>query len=137
MDIFAFSGGVQGLKDAIKAASGLDDIDGLEAFRLIKEEHNEAVLQGVKDFCWYLAFHIYNLQAIIDADRFVIGGGISNEPMFIELLKEAVEEKFASAFVPAIPLPEVITCKYLADANLVGAVYNYMQVVEGVEYIAE
>ena len=135
-DMFAFTNGVQGLKDAIKAASGLDDIDGLKAFKLIKEEHNEQVLQGVKDFCWYLAFHIYNLQCIIDANRFVIGGGISNEPMFIELVQEAVQEKFATALAPAIPMPEIMVCRYQSDANLVGAVYNFMQIVEGVEYVS-
>lgn len=135
-DMFAFTNGVQGLKDAIKAASGLDDIDGLKAFKLIKEEHNEQVLQGVKDFCWYLAFHIYNLQSIIDANRFVIGGGISNEPMFIELVQEAVQEKFATALAPAIPMPEIMVCRYQSDANLVGAVFNFMQIVEGIEYVS-
>lgn len=135
-DMFAFTNGVQGLKDAIKAASGLEDIDGLKAFKLIKEEHNEQVLQGVKDFCWYLAFHIYNLQSIIDANRFVIGGGISNEPMFIELVQEAVQEKFATALAPAIPMPEIMVCRYQSDANLVGAVFNFMQIVEGVEYVS-
>ncbi len=135
-DMFAFTNGVQGLKDAIKAASGLDDIDGLKAFKLIKEEHNEKVLQGVKDFCWYLAFHIYNLQSIIDANRFVIGGGISNEPMFIELVQEAVQEKFATALAPAIPMPEIMVCRYQSDANLVGAVFNFMQIVEGIEYVS-
>ena len=136
-DIFAFGNGVQGLKDAIKAASGLEDIDGLKAFKLIKEEHNEEVLQGVKDFCWYLAFHIYNMQAILDANRFVIGGGISNEPMFIELVKEAVEEKFNTAIIKGIPTPEVMVCKYQSDANLIGAVFNFMQIIEGVEYIPD
>ncbi len=133
-DIFAFTNGVAGLKNAIKEASGLDNIDGLEAFRLIKEEHNEAVLQGVRDFCWYLAFHIYNLQAALDADRFVIGGGISNEPMFIELVQEAVREKFASAIFPGIPMPEVMVCRYQSDANLIGAVYNFQQIMEGEHY---
>ena len=66
MDIFAFSNGVQGLKNAIREASGLEDIDGLKAFKLIKEENNEQVLQGVKDFCWYLSYYIYNLQTILD-----------------------------------------------------------------------
>ena len=134
MDIFAFGNGVQGLKNAIKEASGLDDIDGLKAFKLIKEENNEAVLQGVKDFCWYLAYHIYNMQCIIDANRIVIGGGISNEPMFIELVKEAVAGRFEQAVIPGIPVPEIMVCKYQSDANLVGAVFNFMQMVEGREF---
>ena len=134
MDIFAFSNGVQGLKNAIREASGLEDIDGLRAFRLIKEENNEAVLQGVKDFCWYLAYHIYNMQCIIDANRIVIGGGISNEPMFIDLVKEAVDERFAQAVIQGIPKPEIMVCRYQSDANLVGAVYNFMQMVEGRDF---
>ncbi len=133
-DIFAFTNGVQGLKNAIQNASGLENIDGLEAFRLIKEEKNEKVLQGVRDFCWYLAFHIYNLQVALDLERFVIGGGISNEPMFIELVQEAVKAKFESAIFPGIPMPEVIVCRYQSDANLIGAVYNFKQIMEGEHY---
>ena len=126
-DIFAQTNGVAGLKAAIKAASGLEDIDGLKAFKLIKEENNQEVLQGVKDFCFYLAHHIYNIQTIIDAERVLIGGGISNEPMFIDLVKEAVDEVFDKAWVPAIPKPEVMVCKFQADANLIGAVYNFVE----------
>lgn len=133
-DIFAFTNGVQGLKNAIQNASGLENVDGLEAFRLIKEEKNEKVLQGVRDFCWYLAFHIYNLQVALDLERFVIGGGISNEPMFIELVQEAVKAKFESAIFPGIPMPEVIVCRYQSDANLIGAVYNFKQIMEGEHY---
>ena len=126
-DIVAQTNGVAGLKAAIKAASGLEDIDGLKAFKLIKEENNQEVLQGVKDFCFYLAHHIYNIQTIIDAERVLIGGGISNEPMFIDLVKEAVDEVFDKAWVPAIPKPEVMVCKFQADANLIGAVYNFVE----------
>ena len=126
-DIFAQTNGVSGLKAAIKAASGLEDIDGLKAFKLIKEENNQEVLQGVKDFCYYLAHHIYNIQTIVDAERVLIGGGISNEPMFIDLVKEAVDEVFDKAWVPAIPKPEVMVCKFQEDANLIGAVYNFVE----------
>lgn len=130
LEVFAFQNGVGGLKKAIKEASGLDDIDGLKAFRLIKEENNEAVLQGVKNFCWYLSFYIYNLQTILDADRFVIGGGISNEPMFIDLVKEAVEKRFTTAFFQLIPQPDIQVCRFQSDANLIGAVYNFMEIME-------
>ena len=134
MEVFAMTNGVGGLKKAIQEASGLEDIDGLKAFKLIKEENNETVLQGVRDFCWYLAYHIYNLQCVIDANRIVIGGGISNEPMFIDLVKEAVDGRFAQAIFPGIPQPEIMVCRYQSDANLVGAIFNFMQMVEGREF---
>ncbi|MCR5794746.1 MAG: ROK family protein [Solobacterium sp.] len=130
LEVFALQNGVQGLKNAIRASSDLDDIDGLKAFKLIKEENNEAVLQGVKNFCWYLSFYIYNLQTILDTDRFVIGGGISNEPMFIDLVKEAVEKRFNSAFAHLIPIPDIQVCRFQSDANLIGAVYNFMEIME-------
>ncbi|MBR2810869.1 MAG: ROK family protein [Solobacterium sp.] len=126
-DIFAMTNGVSGLKAAIKEVTGLEDIDGLKAFKMIKEEGNEEVLQGVKNFCADLAHHIYNLQAILDAERVLIGGGISNEPMFIDLVKEAVDDVFDKAWVPAIPKPEVMVCRFQADANLIGAVYNFIE----------
>lgn len=129
-DMFAFYNGVQGLKNAIYEASGRSDIDGLKAFRLIKEEHNEKVLQGVRDFCWYLAHYIYNIQVITDAERLVIGGGISNEPMFIDLVREAVDEKFRSALFHQIQPPEVMLCKFKRDANLIGALYNFVEIRE-------
>ena len=64
----------------------------------------------------------------------VIGGGISNEPMFIDLAKEAIEEKFKSAIFPGITMPEIMACRYQSDANLVGAVYNFMEIMEGAGY---
>lgn len=126
-DIFAVTNGVPGFKAFMKKATGLDEIDGLKAFKMIKEEHNEDALNGVKEFCAYLAHHIYNLQAILDAERILIGGGISNEPMFIELVREAVDDVFENAWVPVIPKPEVMVCKFQADANLIGAVYNFVE----------
>jgi len=127
-DIFAMTNGIRGLKSAIQKASGLENIDGLEAFRLIHEENNEQVLQGVRDFCGYLAFHIYNLQAELDVERFLIGGGISAEPMFLGLVQEAVDQKFANALYPLIPKPEIMLCRYRNDANLIGAVHNFRDV---------
>ncbi|MDO4414888.1 MAG: ROK family protein [Erysipelotrichaceae bacterium] len=126
-DIFYATNGVGGFKAALKKATGLDEIDGLKAFRMIKEDHNEEALQGVKEFCLDLAHHIYNLQAVLDCERVLIGGGISNEPMFIDLVKEAVDTVFDGAFAPVIPKPQVMVCRFQADANLIGAVYNFIE----------
>lgn len=126
-DIFYATNGVGGFKAALKKATGLDEIDGLKAFRMIKEDHNEEALQGVKEFCLDLAHHIYNLQAVLDCERVLIGGGISNEPMFIDLVREAVDTVFDGAFAPVIPKPQVMVCRFQADANLIGAVYNFIE----------
>lgn len=129
-DMWVFYNGVIGLKATIKEVAGLDDVDGIEAFRLIKEEHNEDVLQAVKLFCWHIAHHIYNLQATLDAERFVISGGITNEPMFFDLLQEAVDRKFEEAYWHLLHQPELMLCKFRREANLVGALYNFLELVE-------
>ncbi len=129
-NLFAATNGVRGLKAAVKETSGLEDIDGLKAFKLIKEENNQEVLQGVKNFCLDLAHHIYNLGAILDPERVLIGGGISNEPMFIDLVKEAVDSTYDKALFPGLAKPEVMVCKFQSDANLIGAVYNFMDLQE-------
>jgi predicted NBD/HSP70 family sugar kinase len=118
---------VPGLKAEMKKATGLDEIDGLKAFKMIKEDKSEEAIAGMKEFCLKLAHHIYNLQAVLDAERVLIGGGISNEPMFIEMVKEAVDEVFENAWFPVISKPEVMVCRFQADANLIGAVYNFIE----------
>jgi hypothetical protein len=90
------------------------------------------------DFCLDLAHHIYNLQAVIDAERVLIGGGISNEPMFIDLVREAVDQVFDHAIFQVIPKPDVMVCRFQADANLIGAVYNFIELqdlYEGNQFI--
>ena len=137
-DLFFATNGVQGFKNSLEKTTGKKEIDGIAAFKLIKEEHDEAALAGVKEFCLDLAHHIYNLQAVIDAERVLIGGGISNEPMFIDLVREAVDQVFDHAIFQVIPKPDVMVCRFQADANLIGAVYNFIELqdlYEGNQFI--
>lgn len=87
-------------------------------------------LRVVKLFCWHIAHHIYNLQAVLDADRFVVSGGITNEQMFFDLLQEAVDRKFEEAYWHLLHQPEILRCKFGREANLVGALYNYRELIE-------
>ena len=126
-DMFALYNGVQGFKDTIKKHTGLDEIDGLKAFRMIKEDHEENVLAGVNEFCFRLSHFVYNIQVMIDCQRILIGGGLSNEPLFLELAKKAIEEKFSSALFHQIQMPEIMECRFRRDSNLIGALYNHLE----------
>ena len=44
-----------------------------------------------------------------------------------DLVKEAVDTVFDGAFAPVIPKPQVMVCRFQADANLIGAVYNFIE----------
>lgn len=124
--MFAAHNGIRGLTKEIEIASGLAGIQGIEAFRMIREG-SEEVLQGVRNFCTKLAFHLFNMQVILDVERIVIGGGISQEPMMIKLINEAADQQFIPRY-RAITKPEITTCKFMNDANLIGALYNFKQV---------
>ncbi|MBR0136929.1 MAG: ROK family protein [Erysipelotrichaceae bacterium] len=122
---FALRNGINGLKKAIFEKSGMEDIDGLKAFELIRAG-NEDVKAGIEYFCDQLAFQIYNLQVILDLDKILIGGGISNEPTFINYVSEAFD-RFLSQVRIKVRRPEIINCRYNNDANLLGALYNWKQ----------
>lgn len=127
-NLFAFTNGIGGIKKEIFATSGLENIEGVEAFKLIKSG-NQEVLQGMQAYCDKLAFHLYNLQVVLDVEKILIGGGISQEPMMIDLINEAAAKIFAGKF-NFIKKPEIVTCKFCNDANLIGALYNFKSIHE-------
>ena len=73
-----------------------------------------------------LVWVIINMKMMLDPEKIVLGGGVSRNP---RLLPDVVAEyeKFSpvmNAF--GMPKTAIETCKYSADANLVGAVYNWL-----------
>ena len=123
---FCMRNGITGLSKAVENTTGTPNLNGIEVFDLIKAGNKEA-LDGVKHFCNDLAYQIYNFNILLDLERVCIGGGISNEPMFIEIVKKQTEEFFKSTNMPKFEVPEIMTCKYDSDANLIGALYNFTQ----------
>ena len=121
--MFATLNGIQGLKAAIQSTSGLEDVDGLAAFKLIREGRKD-VEAGLELFCDRLAFQIYNLQVMLDLDCVLIGGGISREPLLMDYIKTAVDRRWKSALIP-LRLPVISVCKYSNDANLLGALHHF------------
>ncbi len=124
--MFAFQNGIGGLKNAIAEKGGPEDTDGIKAFRLIKEG-NEQVREGLELFCDRLAFQIYNLQAILDLDRILIGGGISAEPTLIDYIRSAVDRRWQTTLIK-LKKPEIEYCRFNNDANLYGALYNWKRI---------
>lgn len=115
--------GIAGLSRAVEEASGYPDLSGIEIFAKIREG-DAAVEEGLRAFCRRAAWHLYNLQVITDPEVFAIGGGISNEPIFIEYLREAVDE-LADVIPQYFFKPELVVCEFRAGANLVGSAYAW------------
>lgn len=83
---------------------------------------DEKALDAIRVFSRRLAIIINNLQFILDPQRFLIGGGISIQPLFLKLVKEELK-KIRDQYHGNLPLPEITTCQFYNDANLIGAMY--------------
>lgn len=115
------------LKEYCKKAEREDMIDGIEFFKLVREGDIVAV-EVFQKFCQFTANFFYTLQSVLDVDRIAIGGGISAEPMVVEGIQKAVRDMYESvAFMPLpVTEPEIVKCQYGNDANLIGAVKNFL-----------
>lgn len=70
---------------------------------------------------------IYSLQAVLDLQRIAIGGGISARPEVTRVIREAVTRQFAAVRYTPMPAPEIVTCRYGNDANLLGALQFHLE----------
>lgn len=100
-------------------------IDGKEVFHLA-EEGDQLAIEEVDKFYYYLAIGLYNLTYSFDPEKIILGGGLSNKEGLITRINEEIEVLFDrlnhDTFRPVLEL-----CTYKNNANLIGAVYNFLQ----------
>lgn len=94
-------------------------------FELISEKNAEMVA-ALNKFAHKVAVKIYNLQMLFDPEKFALGGGISEQKLFIDAVNAQIDELLAESPI-FLPRPQVIACKYHNDANLYGALYRYLK----------
>lgn len=127
---WGMTGSANGLCHFVANHTGKDwgEYDGLTVFAMANEG-NQEVLAALKEFTDSLAVQIYNLNILLDLDIIAVGGGISQQPLLLEYLKNSIEEKAAAhplrEMSPYIPKPVVTNCTYYNDSNLIGALYHY------------
>lgn len=100
-------------------------VNGEEVFRLA-ETGDDIAAEEAEVFYQSLARGIYNLQYSYDPDLILLGGGVSNKPDILEQLEKRFELILKQVGIAPF-VPKVETCYFKSEANLIGAVYNYMQ----------
>lgn len=102
--------------------------DGREAFKEINAR-NEAVYPIFEAYCRSLAITILNLQSIFDMEIFVLGGGISAQPVLIEEVNRQFDKvRHEIDFIgKIIKRPKIVACHHHNGANLIGAAYFLKQ----------
>lgn len=100
-------------------------ITGEELFELA--EHGDLLaIEITNRFFRAIALGIYNLLVSFDPGLVVLGGGVSENPLLIEKVKNQLDQILLERGVTAMEY-EMERCHFRNDANLIGAVYNHLQ----------
>ena len=67
---------------------------------------------------------LFTLQMVLDPQRFVIGGGISADDLFIQRMQEKYEEIY-QMFGINVQHADIVACRFHNTSNLMGALVNY------------
>lgn len=123
---WAVKGSTSALVKDVACRKNLDlaQLDGYRIFQLIEELDQDACA-ALQSLAKNLAIGIYNLQCILDPEKILIGGGISQQPILIEKIKEELNQIYDK--IPFdIPHAQIENCCYYNDSNMIGALYNFL-----------
>lgn len=104
---------------------GMEQLSGEAAFAMLKDK-NTVVMEEFQAYYQALAVQLFNFQCAFDPDIFLIGGGISAQPEFVASIQTACDQLISH--IPfRLPPIHVASIKYQQDANLIGAVAQFLQ----------
>ncbi len=127
-NMWAFKNGVKSMTNHYASLIGANpkEIDGRKFFDAANSGDKNAQI-ALEKYCATLASGIFSLQLVLDVERVSIGGGISKQPLLLETLKK-IMQSYDGEFSSIIPstIPEIVTCRFGNDANMIGALYHYL-----------
>ena len=104
------------------------EVSGEEFFEKVRSG-DEAANAVFDQFAEYTAVGFYNIQILFDVEKIAISGGISNAPELLPKLQESFHDLFTRlGHTPAVE-PQIVKCRYGSEANLVGALKIYMDLM--------
>jgi len=101
-------------------------LDGVEIFDLALAGDEDA-LREVDAFYAFNAIGLHNIQYAFDPQVIVIGGAISERTDFMTELSKRIERLYTAIEIAPVK-PHVRVAQFGNDANLLGAVYHYLQI---------
>ena len=114
------------LSKAFAERKGIEKADGVMLFEAYDagDEDAKAILE---DYSRWAAAGIINLQSVLDLPRYAIGGGISARPETTTLIRDGVDRIFELRQGLPFSKPEIVTCAFGNEANLIGALAFHLQ----------
>ncbi|WP_390406945.1 ROK family protein [Lacticaseibacillus jixiensis] len=89
----------------------------------------KAAVTAFRAFSRGVAILLYNMQAVLDLQRIVIGGGISAQPLVATQLSDDFRQlqQVTPLAARTIHAPQIVSARFYNDANLIGAVYPLLR----------
>ena len=105
-------------RDKIEKLFNIERVTSHKLFELMeKKEKEEQVNNIIEEYIDYLSIGLINLINIFEPDAISIGGSFAYyAPIFIENLKEKVQQNFKNR-----DIPEILIAEYENDAGIIGA----------------
>ncbi|SHE72372.1 ROK family protein [Clostridium fallax] len=100
----------------------IDNLNGKKIFEMA-EEGNIDIIKIIDKWYKGIARGIFNLQYIIDPEKILIGGAISEREDFIDNINVKLKEMKNDIATLDI---KVEKCRFSNDSNLIGALYNFL-----------
>ncbi|AYW47606.1 ROK family protein [Tetragenococcus osmophilus] len=98
-------------------------VTGIELFEQ-KDAGDQRATQAIETMYEHLADSLYNIQVSLDPETIILGGGISARNELAKELQSRLQILLTKEGVAEI-LPEIKTCHYQNNANLIGAALNF------------
>lgn len=106
-----------------------DSWDGEKIFEEA-DNGNKICKDAIDKFYFNLAKGIFNLQYVYDPEIILLGGAISERIDFIENINKKLDYIMSEIDIAKIR-PNISTCTHKKNANLVGAMVNFLKEYEG------
>ena len=134
MDIhhFGIEYSTGGLLKEAKRQLGTEELTGERLFELY-HQNNPVVGKILEEFFFQVACQCYNLQTIVDPDLICIGGGISEQACVVEGIRKYCHLIYENT--KQFREPTVVPCRFYNDSNLIGALYNFLQLYGKLETV--
>lgn len=91
------------------------------------ETGDELAKEEVNNFYEYLTQGLFSIQFSLDPEIIVLGGGVSAKKGLLDEINRRMKEKLAHFELNDF-IPQIVTCKYENDANLIGAAANFIAI---------
>ncbi|MGX7243533.1 ROK family protein [Enterococcus quebecensis] len=89
------------------------------------ESGDELAIEEVNNFYEYLTQGLFSIQFSLDPEMIVLGGGVSAKKGLLDEINQRMKDKLDEFGLNDF-VPQIVTCNYKNDANLIGAAANFL-----------